>query len=140
MRTVFYLSAFVLFAASCCPKTDCALPAFTVHLNGYTADDVDTMYFTGYAHGSNFTQVVMPSNMQQPHGLYYDSSYSFSLSGGYDVLIEIPATNDTFKAYDFTYREASCGKCIWKKTQTYRVMDGCTINGTYYSGQAMLYK
>lgn len=139
MRTVFYLSAFVLLAGSCCPKADCAFPVFTAQLKGYTADDVDTMYVTGYAPGSNFTQVVMPRNLQQPHKLY-DSSYSFSLDGGYDMLVEIPSTNDTFKAYNFTYRESACGKCIWKKTKTYRVMDGCTINGTYYRGEAVLYK
>ncbi|HEY1030258.1 MAG TPA: hypothetical protein VGD89_00675 [Flavipsychrobacter sp.] len=140
MRSVFYLSAFVLLVSSCCPKADCAFPAFSAHLRGYSASDIDTMYFTGYASGSNFSQVVEPRNMQNPYSTYDDSTYTASFTGGYDVLIEIPATQDTFKIYNFTFRESACGKCIWKKTETFRVVDGATVNDTYYHGAAVLYK
>lgn len=143
MRAVLYLLLPILFITSCCKKSDCAFPSVTVLLHNYNAADVDTIYVTGFKQGSNFSQKEVDTINQglYPTGDSVQPLYLGIISQGlYDAEVYIPATKETFRFTDYSYRSYSCDNCFMEKKQISTAVDGCKVNGTYYKETVHIYK
>lgn len=138
-----------LFSACVCTKKAC-LEQHNVSISfyGYDETDMDTVYTTGYAAGSGFTQIATAkevndlSDKRNSDSSFYFSSFSHnSLSDDQDWELYIPATNKTYRITGYTYSSYSCNNCPFDKDDKVKSLSGCAINGIAQSASpAKIYK
>ncbi len=131
MKHIFAIALLSLIFSSCCTKKYC-VTWDTVYLSfqGFTPDELDTIYTTGYVRGSGFTQLAI-DRKRDTVSLNDDSTYYFRTIEG-DLLgdicdweLYIPATGKTYRISDYSYSEFACN-CPKDKV---RSLEGCRIDG-----------
>ncbi len=110
---------------SCCSKTDCndnhSIP---IEFRGFTLDEIDTVYTTGFAANSSFTDTTKETQRDTTiggdstyilrHGYFTRSTVviqGLNLSDLHDWKLYIPAINRTVRIYNYTYNTYRCGGC-----------------------------
>lgn len=156
MRLNFYgLLVATAMISSCCKKEDCTmLSTLPVGLHGFALEDIDTIYTTGYAIGSGFTQVQRERQADTvEHVLSTANSYMLRVrgqgSGGasswlsdkYEWTIYIPAVNKTVQLSDYDYSSYDCNKCGFRRGTPIRTISTVYVNSVKRAaGSIQIYK
>ncbi len=113
-----------LFSA-CCRKVDCTeRHTIPISFVGFSPEELDTIYTTGYERGSAFTNVVkdkLRDSVQEdgsnyilmheyPSGLNTGESDN-SLYDLYEWELYIPSVNRTIRIFNYQYAKIKCSAC-----------------------------
>lgn len=138
LHTLFALPfAVIIGSSSCCPKVDCAVPTgFSIRFHGFSPADLDTIYTTGYAAGTGFSQITREEQLDTVETNWgTDSIYYFRTKNG-DILrdthqwkLYIPAINRTLYLSDYSYRSYDCNKCAFRRSTPERALHTAIFNG-----------
>lgn len=153
MRSVIGLLVVCICLASCCKKETCAtLSNLPVFFYGFAPEEIDTIYTTGYAIGSEFTQEVREKQadtirMVDDGGAmlqvrdYNKATGNTSLPDNYEWRIYIPAVNKTILLSDYDYSSYNCNKCGLKRGTPLRTLSTVYVNAVKRSvGEIKIYK
>lgn len=128
--------------SSCCKKTDCVeIHEFTVEFRGFTLDEIDTIYTTGFALNSSFTEVTKEEQKdtvreyENNYLLVHDIGYrppivlvSSSLNDNHEWKLYIPSINRTVLIYNYGYNTYKCGGCTLKKGDRVASLSTCSVD------------
>jgi hypothetical protein len=129
-HTLIYLFIAFVFSA-CCTKKHCTQPYYHLRLSGFTGTELDTIYTTGYAPGSGFTNIVLEKEVDSVGEMYADGTYSIEsktyreFTEDYDWEIYIPAVSRTYRIDGYSYTTFSCN-CPQDRQKE---LSGCKVNG-----------
>lgn len=144
MRVFFFcLLMSIPFAACICTKVYCVEFDY-VHVTfyGFEPSEIDTIYSTGYAPGSNFATItrekeIDTGNLSSIDSVYYfESKSNERLKGTHDWEIYIPSTGQTYRITDYSYTTEACN-CPSDK---YTSLTGCRVNGKASNRGIKIYK
>lgn len=142
--TKVFLLCSATFISSCCHKIHCpGLAVVPVKFSDFSEADLDTIYRTGYAVGSGFTNVTVPERrdtIQETDGSadlywlitdgYIDGLSSVDVTGDHDWKIFIPAVNKTIFINNFGYDVYTCSNgCLFRKGDQVKSVSSCTVDG-----------
>jgi len=150
------LAAITISWASCCKKEACLeIAGVPITFYGYHAEDLDTIYTTGYEPGSNFS-IVTRDTLMDTVQYSYGSETVFALKsrneGGttagslpgsaldatHEWRIYIPATDQTIRIYKYGYHHYTCHSCGSSKGEEKKSLSTCYINGTLVKVDAVM--
>jgi len=153
MRSVICLLLFAFCVSSCCKKETCTtLSNLPVFFYGYSASELDTIYTTGYAIGSGFTQEARERKADTFRMLDDGSAMlqvkdNISVTGNeslpdtYEWKIYIPAVNQTILLSDYDYSSYNCNKCGLRRGTPIRTLATVYVNSVKRSvGELKIYK
>lgn len=99
---------------------------------GFNVSEIDTVYATGYARGSNFTQITKERTTDtvaaegNQDSLYVLRPKDWQrYKDTYDWEFYIPGTGQTYRVSDYSYSAYSCN-CASDKVKS---LSGCKVNG-----------
>jgi hypothetical protein len=136
MRHLFYSGIFILAVlSSCCPRDTCIPPpGFTVRFHGFDLTDLDTIYTTGYAIGSDFSQITRNQQIDSVEVSYgIDTTFNitgktaYALYDDHEWKIYIPSLNRTLYISYYGYRTFSCNKCFLNKGEEGKALATCKL-------------
>ena len=152
MRSIAFLFIASVLAASCCKKETCAtLSNLPVFFYGFAPEEIDTIYTTGYAIGSEFTQETREKQadtvkMIDDGGAMLQVRNSgavgnASLPDTYEWRIYIPGVNKTILLSDYDYSSYNCNKCGLRRGTPLRTLSTVYVNSVKRSvGEIKIYK
>lgn len=153
MRTVISMLIASILLSSCCKKETCTtISNLPVFFYGYDPADLDTIYTTGYAIGSGFSQEtrqrqadtfkVLDDGTAMLQVRDYDPAIGNpSLPDTYEWRIYIPATNSTILLSDYDYASYDCNKCGFRRGTPLRTLATVSVNSVKRSvGEIKIYK
>lgn len=151
----------ILFAiSSCCKKILCVEnKTIMVTFHGFTKEEVDTIYTTGYQLGSGFTIVGRPqqrdtamhdnSTPDSVYSLFISRQYNsftsytaYGLNDDYEWKLYIPATGKTITIRNYGYQSYRCSNgCGFRKGQEVKSLSTCSVDNTIMPvGNIRIYK
>lgn len=122
---------------ACCPKVDCAVPVgFSIRFHGFSLQELDTIYTTGYAPGTGFSQVTREEQIDTVESSWgTDTIYYFRTRSG-SILhdshywkLYIPSINRTLYLSDYGYRTYDCNRCAFRRSTPERAAQTAIFNG-----------
>lgn len=137
LTALILLFSIIIGISSCCPKVDCAIPVgFSIRFHGFSPADLDTIYTTGYAPSTGFSQVTRPERLDTVEANWgTDSIFYFRTKSG-EVLqdthqwkLYIPAINRTLYLSDYGYRTYDCNRCAFRRSTPQRAVHTAIFNG-----------
>lgn len=153
MRSFIGLLFLALCASSCCKKETCTtLANLPIFFYGYSAADLDTIYTTGYAIGSKFTQETRERKADTFRVLDDGSAMlqvkdnisvtgNASLPDAHEWKIYIPGVNQTILISDYDYSSYNCNKCGLRRGTPIRTLATVYVNSVKRSvGELKIYK
>lgn len=144
-----------LLLSACCKKQSCTeLTCLPVAFYNFAPEDLDTIYTTGYAIGSGFTQVMREKQadtvraVEGQQGVYMlkvrngsGAGPDGALSDQYEWVIYLPSVNKTIELSDYDYSSYNCNKCGLRRGTPIRSLATVYVNSVKRSaGDIRVYK
>ncbi len=152
-KNILVLLLATVALSSCCTKKYCVeLSGFPIKFYGFNSADLDTIYTTGYAPGSNFAQITRPEqadsvradsdtptifllNARQNGVVAPPNTVGAAFSDQHEWKIYIPSVNKTILISDYGYSTYSCNNCLFDKSDKVRSLSTCSVDGITESAQ-----
>ena len=131
-----------LFSA-CCRKVDCTeYHTIPVVFAGFTQDELDTIYTTGYEWGSSFTEIAVEQlrdTVIEDEGkqmLMHDYllganivERDYPLFDSYEWELYIPSVNRRVRIYNYKYTNFKCSACFpVERADRATTLHSCNVN------------
>ncbi len=127
-KNILPLFAFAVIILSACCKANCVANIIYLDFTNYQEKEFDTIIYSGYERGSNFTLLKTTSRDIKPfipndttRVLYYNPSLEINL----DWLIKIVRSGKTYQITDYKTVQDRCGCGNGK----YEVLTSYSVNG-----------
>jgi hypothetical protein len=129
---------------SCCKGTadECiSKSGVQINFSGFSPQDLDTVYTTGYQIGTGFGTITQPEFADT--SILYRQPYTttgqltYPLRESKDWKVYIPSIKRTYYVYGYKFNKTYCKNCA-KRVDVYN-LDSCWINDTLYDASSITF-